>query len=389
MKKILVYCESPFVETGAAQVAKHILPVLSEYGEITAITVNSFLSPSADCQWKIIPGTKEDMLAIGETCKHIREDQYDLLFLTGDCNVLSVFAPHIRQRTSKKAIVVVYAAIDNEVFPSEYLDCLRVADVPVVFSHFAADIVTSAMHIQPDVIYHGCEPEIFYPLPEEERQRLRKESFGIGPETFLIGGVGRNQVRKDFARTMTAFKIFHERYSGSLLFFHSKQMDQGGSLVEQATMQGLIPGKNVRFMHPNFHEASGIDRDKMNMMYNCLDCVVSTSMGEGWGLCTTEAMAAGVPFIGPRNTVFPEIVGDERGWLVECGGPSLQYVHYGFSNVPRLLVNVDDLVEKMEEVRRIGEKSLKPVLAREWTQHHTWKEKQEEWRELLRRCMDE
>ena len=57
------------------------------------------------------------------------------------------------------------------------------------------------------------------------------------------------------------------------------------------------------------------------MIYNLSDVVISTALGEGWGLSLTEAMASGIPVIFPNHTSVTEIIGEGnlRGTLIPAG----------------------------------------------------------------------
>ena len=147
------------------------------------------------------------------------------------------------------------------------------------------------------------------------------------------------------------------------------------------------------FTPPEFHESRGVPREMLNNIYNCADLIVSTSVGEGWGLATTEAFAAGTPVVVPDNTVFPEIVGEneERGYLAKSGSTTSEFsVAFSHSNYPRPLTNVESMVEKMELVKKdwikgeyIGETKEKIDAARRWAEEHTWEIINKQWIELF------
>src|SRR5258708_20943604 len=85
----------------------------------------------------------------------------------------------------------------------------------------------------------GCETDVFYPLSEEERKAARLRLFGEEyKDTFLCINVNRNQQRKDLARCMGAFHLFHQKHPDSALYLHSVMNDAGGHLPTQAVMAG-------------------------------------------------------------------------------------------------------------------------------------------------------
>ena len=89
----------------------------------------------------------------------------------------------------------------------------------------------------------------------------------------------------------------------------------------------------------------------MNALYNCADCVISTCLGEGWGLSWVEAMATKTPVIMPGNTAMVENITEDRGYLVKSGTDSSLFTVLPHDNeVIRPLVDVNDMVEKMLSV---------------------------------------
>ena len=410
--KCLYYGEFPGLATGAAQVSRMLMPMIAELGfDIEAVTVNRNV-----VEWwakDAFPYTFHD----GEDDGHsraimkerIQNAEYDLLFMTGDLHILDEL-----MQVPAKAPVVLYAAIDGDLFlgnaEDTWLRTLMAADVPVVYSHYAYDVVLS--HV-PELegklawIGHGCEPTVFYPLPQEERLKAREECLGIrDPETFIVLNVNRNQLRKDLARTMVAFRIFHEQVPNSWLYLHAKQQDMGGHLPTQALYAGLDFG-SVGFTPEWFKEGLGVSRETLNRIYNAADVFVTTSLGEGWGLTTTDAMAAGVPVIGPRNTTFVEQLADradkskdeielpgylyykdeysihKRGILVKCGGPDLWTMWYGTSNDIRPLTSVTGLVSALYHVYSFREEALaRTARARTWTLEHSWEVCKQQWLNL-------
>ena len=146
------------------------------------------------------------------------------------------------------------------------------------------------------------------------------------------------------------------------------------------------PETEVIFAPYEYNVVKGFSRSVLNGVYNAADVVISTSQGEGWGLTTTEAMAAGTPFIGPRHTTFVDILGEneERGYLAACGGPDLWMVHYSLGEEPRPLTSCVDMAAKLEHVylHRL-EARLKAVRARAWAKEHSLQHTIEQWREVL------
>lgn len=138
--------------------------------------------------------------------------------------------------------------------------------------------------------------------------------------------------------------------SGGFIAHNCAKKDQGWNLEEVVKAYGLDLTKDVIFPE-NFGPNQGYPRQIVNLIYNASDCVISTTLGEGFGLSWPEAMATKTPVIMPANTAMVEYITEDRGWLCKSGtNSSLFTVVPNDNEVVRPLVDVDDLAEKMLEV---------------------------------------
>jgi len=124
-------------------------------------------------------------------------------------------------------------------------------------------------------------------------------------------------------------------------------VDQGWNLPEVCKSFGFSTKNDVIFPE-NFGPNQGYPREMVNMIYNISDCVISSCLGEGFGLSWIEAMAAKTPILMPDNTAMAEFITEDKGYLIDSGtNPSLQIVLGHDNEVIRPLVDVDDMVKKM------------------------------------------
>lgn len=96
--------------------------------------------------------------------------------------------------------------------------------------------------------------------------------------------VNRNQTRKDIYRTIAAFKIFRESVPDSILYLHMAKIDQGGNLEDIAKSYGFSITDDV-ILPEKFSSNTGYPVETLNLIYNSVDLLVSSTSGEGWGLC--------------------------------------------------------------------------------------------------------
>jgi len=163
--------------------------------------------------------------------------------------------------------------------------------------------------------------------------------------------LNRNQQRKDIPRTLMAFKEFKKRRPNSAIYLHMSAKDQGWNLPEVITSLGLKLGEDVLLPGKDFGPNQGYPLHIVNLIYNACDVVVSSSLGEGWGLSSIEAMATKTPIIFPNNTSLKEIVGKDRGFLVDSGKTVNDFTIIPNDNeVLRPLTSVSHMAETMLEV---------------------------------------
>jgi len=400
--RLLWYGETPYIETGAGQVAKHLLPLfLRLFERVHLVPINQWWEQKNLPERLTIAPHKEteEHWNMENARNAILARDYDCLFLTADINRIEDLREEIEQVVLAGIPIIMYAAVDSMLFARNFYDILRVATRAVVFSHWARSFV---QRMQPDiplkVIYHGAEPDVFYPLPDFARREARKRLFNVEDDTFVVLNVNRNQARKDIARSMAAFHLFHLENPDSVMYVHAKQIDYGGNLPLQAAALGMkvhAPGAEIFFAPEAYSESIGVSRSELNNIYNSADAFITSSTGEGWGLTTVECMAAGTPIIAPNNSVFPEQLGEpfswagdyspaDRGLLVKSGGPDLWATFYGFSDCPRPICSVTGMKNALLDVYRYSSLAAdRAVLARRWAASHAWDHVCAQWEKLI------
>lgn len=248
-----------------------------------------------------------------------------------------------------------------------------------------------------EIIRHGTNTKDFYPLPEDEKKKIRKEFFGdkLDDDTFLIVNISRNQPRKDMARTIKVFADFQKKVPNSFLYLHARVDDVGGNLQESARHFDLDQSK---WGFPRgFSEGKGYPIEFVNKIYNVADVCLTTTLGEGWGLISTESMAVKTPIVGPNVTSFREIFNTEngfdqetaRGIPIESGASSSEWICLGQTDNERIrpLTNVDDAVSKLLWVKKNPDK-VKKITERayDWATKLTWENECKKWVNLFEKA---
>lgn len=393
--RLLWYSDSPCCASGFGTVARNLLDqaVASDRYDITVLGINHWVPWYSQERypypiWAAGMNPERHPYGFALLARMLAAGDYDLFFSLQDLGVLASYVPAVKAareaiaaRKGKQFRWVHYFPLDVDWVFQPHVEALREVDQAVTYTTFARD----ALHkVDPKldlaVVPHGCDPQTFYPLTAEERQAARQEYFGIDPDRFMVMCVARNQWRKDLVRTMRCFREFKEQYSQerrareAVLYLHSKVRDVGGNLMIQARQAGLDMKQDVIFTPDDFNENQGYNLEDMNRMYNAADAVVSTALGEGWGLAMTEAFCTKTPALMPENTSHIEIIGreHERGYLCRSGGGNNWMVAYGQDDVMRPTVDPGHFASQLARIMRGHMVAEKVERAYEWAQEHTW-----------------
>jgi len=207
-----------------------------------------------------------------------------------------------------------------------------------------------------------------------------KERFDVNT-VFLF--VGQNfGVRKRIERLIEAFAKFTQGRDDVLLHLHTYPIPSTGiDLIAEVQKHGIVD--KVLFSYGTLR-SSGWSDLAMNLLYNSADIFVSASSAEGFGLPHLESMAVGLPQIAPYFSVFPEfITGGEfgdRGLLCDV---TEQLTITGQS---RALVDIDEMASfgMFEIYNSPDARKTMSENAIKWASDHTWAKKCDEWDQLLR-----
>lgn len=184
---------------------------------------------------------------------------------------------------------------------------------PIAMSKFGKKMLREAK-FAPLYVPHGINTvSTFYP-PNVSKEDV-KQSYGVGPEEFVIGinATNKDSERKAWAEQLEAFKIFHDKYPNSYLLLHTQTQDVGANLEVLIFELGIgeFVGTTEQFML-----RQGLITDQMmRLWYWAVDLLSNCSQGEGFGIPIIEAQSCGVPVVVNNCSSMPEIAG--TGWLVQ------------------------------------------------------------------------
>jgi glycosyltransferase involved in cell wall biosynthesis len=207
-----------------------------------------------------------------------------------------------------------------------YIDVLnRDADRVFAFTKYWRDCLKDQGVTRPvDVLLHGFDSKMFYTVPRE----MARKMLGIPNDAFLYLNINRNQPRKRYDILIMAFVellVKNPQKPIFLLCICDKGEKGGWWIFELFQRELKLRGVSVE-MFANRLMLSSQDMtyrdEEINMFYNVADVGISTSDGEGWGLCNFEQMGVGVPQVVPEIGGFKEFCTKDNSVLVK---PKLRY----------------------------------------------------------------
>jgi len=290
--KILCYCDSPTVATGFGTVSRNVLAQLYATGryEIDIFGINHHGDPY-DFPYRIWPASDYqagDPYGRRKFCYFAMQHDFDILWVLQDTFIVD-FLPelikHLKSNRAKPFRTIMYFPVDS-ILREEWCKNLADVDKLVAYTEFGKQALLKHLPNKQDVdvIYHGVDNKVFKPLSAEEINSFRASYFSHGKDRFIFMNVNRNQQRKDLPRTILAFKEFKKVVPESMLYLHTAPVDQGWNIPKLLEAMDIKLGKDVVLpekMEPN----QGYPVEVVNYLYNSVDCVVSTTLGEGMGLC--------------------------------------------------------------------------------------------------------
>jgi glycosyltransferase involved in cell wall biosynthesis len=202
-----------------------------------------------------------------------------------------------------------------------------------------------------NIIPHGLETNIFKPMDKAKCRRR----FGVPEDRFVISNVGTNQFRKRIDLTLRVFAKLRQTVPDAFLLLHCAGTTQhsldGWNLGQLVRAYGLTG--HVMLSHERHGEVSD---QQLCMLYNCADVNINTGGGEGWGLCTMESAACGVPQVVPDWSATREL------WT--GNGMLLPVIDYRLE--PKQVLNTAHAVIDVEESARLVASMVDPAVRQQY-----------------------
>jgi len=373
--------------TGFARVAHGIIENLPDEWEIDHLAINYRGDPH-EYKHNIFPAMLGGDLWGFNRLKDFKDIQYDFIFILNDIWVIAEYLKVIQNLkdgdiTYTPPPIIVYFPVDGTDFSPAWFHDFDLVSTAVVYTEFGKEVCLKAMpEVDFEIIPHGTDLETFYPM--KDKLEVRKQYFDKNPElwdSFIVLNVNRNQPRKRLDVALEGFAEFCQDKPDNVKYYHHAGIkDSGWNILNLATKLGV---QHRVILTNTVKDTQRVTLEELNMIYNCADVGINTSTGEGWGLCSTENAACGIPQIVPNHSACIELF-EDVGILI----PINQYLWSPDTLVKGGLVHPSDVAEALELLYE--NKELREMLGREsykkfTSKKYTWKDIAKKWQKIFER----
>lgn len=374
----LLWISDACVPTGFARVTHNILGWLGARWDRVVVGVNATGRPH-EYPYRVWPAAcGGDRWGFGLFPEVVKAERPDIIVIQSDSWIVESFVAEIAEavdsETGEQIVpncppIVGYIPIDARGMKRGIAKNLSRLALTVFYTEFGRQEAISCGHTGPTTaIGLGVRRDIYKPVPKAEARRKLLPS--IPPGAFVVGNVNRNQPRKRLDLTIAYFAEWLKRGGDGYLYLHCLEKDSGYDLRELADWYGI----GDRFAMPTAKDYTELLPEHfMPTVYSALDVQVSTSVGEGWGLCTLEGMACGTPQILPEFAALGEWPRGAVYYVPATPGEASMGVRaFGIGSTPQqepFIAALDRLYRNPSERRALSEAGLALVSEKrfEWS----------------------
>jgi len=381
---ILWMSDSPDTPSGFGNVTRFVCEGLARRGHRVGILGWQTRSTFEWNGCNVYP-TQLDPLGSDALYAYLVRHRPDLVIALADIWWLPFFtAPHVRRQMELTDTPwILYFPVDgdtqDERLPSSWIELLREVDLPVAMSRYGRRIANRC-GIQCEYIPHGVDLDVFAPPTDREDAKAKLGVQG----RFVVLSDSRNQPRKLLPRLLDVFARFAVQRPDAVLHLHTDPDDefarsQQYSYDLRADVRHLGLEDKVQFS-PGFtmKQGSGLPLCELAAWYQAADVHLLASSGEGFGLPTLQAAAAGAVPLASAYSASLE--------LVEGHGQAIAVSEWSETEfgIRRALIDVKDASDKL--ARYYGDRDLlreHSARARQFALGYGWDAVVEQWDKLL------
>ena len=340
--RVLWISDSPETPSGFGNVTRFVCGGLAERGHRVSI-LGWQTHEAHDWNGCRVHAVGSDPMGSDALYAYLIRHRPDVVIALADVWWLPYFgSPHVRRQMElTETPWALYFPVDGNtadgLLPASWIELLRSVDVPIAMSRYGQQ-VAAACGVACEYIPHGVDLGVFAPPVDREEAKRTVRAEG----RFVVLSDSRNQPRKLLPRLLDVFARFAEGRPDALLHLHTDPVDEFArsptySYDVRADVRQLGLERQVRFS-PGFtmRAGGGLTLEQLAAYYRAADAHLSASSGEGFGLPTLQAAAAGaVPLAGAYSASLE---------LVEGHGEPIAIADWSETEfgIRRALIDVDD-----------------------------------------------
>jgi D-inositol-3-phosphate glycosyltransferase len=310
-KRRLLWVGDAGVATGFERCTRRMLPEVSKKFDVHVLAIGYDGDPhtmkdDAGRPYELYPAvTGGDGLGIGRMTELIGKLGPSVCVIQNDPWNFPRYLPR-----AGNCPVVGIVAVDGKNCRGTMLNGLASA---IFWTQFGAEQARLGGYSGPTaVVPLGVDLDIYRPLDKaaiRERMQLPQilAARGLPEDTFIVGVVGRNHLRKRLDLTVRYFAewVHSRKIADAALWV--QQAPTGDSAFDLLQLGHYYHiADRLILPHVDSKSLQGVPEPVLARIYNVFDAMLTTTQGEGWGLPCMEGMACGVPQIVPDWAALAE-----------------------------------------------------------------------------------
>jgi len=293
-----------------------------------------------------------------------------------------IFMPKLIKQLDFKGKWIHCYSLDMEFIPKGYLNFLSCMDKIVAVSDFVKSLLDKTEVKDKTVkIPYGIDTETFKPMKKDEMFMKR---FELDRFKAIIGYVGMNQFRKMIPKLLFGYKLVKDNFPDSCMLMHTPEKDENDFDMQMYSVKSITDAFDIHDVildeFGTYLLRNGTDDSYMARLFSLFDIYFSAAGSEGFGLPLLEAMSMEIPVVTTNYTTPEELVGTERGFLVNTVDWDL-----GFNT--EFTMRIDEAEAAKKILTLINDVDLRKKMGKEgrkFALNFDWKKVMPRWEEIFK-----
>lgn len=345
------------MSSGFAKCTREVCNVLNSRGhEVSVLGINAFGDPHS-YPYPIYPCVQpldhgRDGFGVTRLPYLVDRIKPDVLVFLNDPWNIRNYLEALSTAEYEVPKVIAWLAVDGK---NQKAKSLNELDHVVTWTQFGIDeLIRGGYEGDYSIVPLGVDTQLFYPRDKVESRKITCPAK-LPDDAFIVGVVGRNQLRKRLDLTIEYFAEWTHKCSidDAYLYLHVAPTGDTGCDIRSLTVYHGVQGR-VILCEPDI--GVGHDESVMPNVYSSFDVFLTTSQAEGWHLPTHEAMSCGVSCVVPNHSALGEWT-QYAAIKVECTSTALtapiNSLAYTVGGIPdkKLTINALNLLYHSADTR--------------------------------------